>query len=209
VGERASRQLSGEPLVARLRAGEEAAFRELVAEHGSALLRLAMIYSPSRAVAEEVVQETWIAVLGAIDGFQERASLRTWISRILVNTARRRAGQEGRSLPFSALDHNGAEPAVDPARFHRDGPRAGHWLARPVDPSVLPEQRLLGAEVRERVQEAISRLRSPQREVFVLRDVEGWPAPEVSDLLQITAGNQRVLLHRARAKVRQALEELL
>jgi RNA polymerase sigma-70 factor, ECF subfamily len=201
--------VTGDPFVARLRAGDEAAFRELVAEHGSALMRLALIYSPSRAVAEEVVQETWIAVLRAIDGFEGRASLRTWISRILVNGARRRAGLEGRSVPFSTLGDDGAEPAVDPARFHRDGPRAGHWLARPADPSVLPEERLLGAEVRERVQEAITRLRSPQREVFVLRDVEGWPAPEVSELLQITAGNQRVLLHRARAKVRQALEELL
>jgi RNA polymerase sigma-70 factor (ECF subfamily) len=201
--------VTSDPFVARLRAGDEAAFRELVAEHGSALMRLALIYSPSRAVAEEVVQETWIAVLRAIDGFEGRASLRTWISRILVNAARRRAGLEGRSVPFSTLGDDGAEPAVDPARFQRDGPRAGHWLARPADPSVLPEERLLGAEVRERVQEAITRLRSPQREVFVLRDVEGWPAPEVSELLQITAGNQRVLLHRARAKVRQALEELL
>jgi RNA polymerase sigma-70 factor (ECF subfamily) len=201
--------VTGDPFVARLRAGDEAAFRELVAEHGSALMRLALIYSPSRAVAEEVVQETWIAVLRAIDGFEGRASLRTWISRILVNAARRRAGLEGRSVPFSTLGDDGAEPAVDPARFQRDGPRAGHWLARPADPSALPEERLLGAEVRERVQEAITRLRSPQREVFVLRDVEGWPAPEVSELLQITAGNQRVLLHRARAKVRQALEELL
>jgi RNA polymerase sigma-70 factor (ECF subfamily) len=201
--------VTSDPFVARLRAGDEAAFRELVAEHGSALMRLALIYSPSRAVAEEVVQETWIAVLRAIDGLEGRASLLTWISRILVNAARRRAGLEGRSVPFSTLGDDGAEPAVDPARFQRDGPRAGHWLARPADPSVLPEERLLGAEVRERVQEAITRLRSPQREVFVLRDVEGWPAPEVSELLQITAGNQRVLLHRARAKVRQALEELL
>jgi RNA polymerase sigma-70 factor, ECF subfamily len=208
VGGRASPQLTADPLVARLRAGDEAAFRELVAEHGSALMRLALIYSPSRAVAEEVVQETWIAVLRAIDGFEGRASLRTWISRILVNAARSRAGLEGRSVPFSALG-DGAEPAVDPARFQRDGPRAGHWLARPADPSVLPEERLLGAEVRDHVREAITRLRSPQREVFVLRDVEGWPASEVCDLLEITAGNQRVLLHRARAKVRQALEELL
>jgi RNA polymerase sigma-70 factor, ECF subfamily len=201
--------VTGDPFVARLRAGDEAAFRELVAEHGSALMRLALIYSPSRAVAEEVVQETWIAVLRAIDGFEERASLRTWISRILVNAARRRAGREGRAVPFSALGDGEAEPAVDPARFRRDGPGTGHWLVWPADPSVLPEERLLGAEVRERVQEAITRLRSPQREVFVLRDVEGWPAPEVSELLEITAGNQRVLLHRARAKVRQALEELL
>jgi RNA polymerase sigma-70 factor, ECF subfamily len=200
VGERA--------LVARLRSGDEAAFRELVAAHGSALLRLALIYSPSRAVAEEVVQETWIAVLRAIDGFEGRASLRTWISRILVNAARRRAGLEARSVPFSALGGDD-EPAVDPAWFQREGPHAGHWARFPVDPSTLPEERLLGAEIRERVQGAIAELRTPQREVFVLRDVEGWPGHEVSELLEITPGHQRVLLHRARNRVRRAIEDLL
>jgi RNA polymerase sigma-70 factor (ECF subfamily) len=155
-----------------------------------------------------VVQETWIAVLRSIDGFEGRASLRTWISRILVNTARRRAGLEGRSLPFSAVGDEG-EPAVDPDWFQHSGRFAGHWLHFPVDPSGLPEERLLAAEVRERVQEAIAELRSPQREVFVLRDVEGWESAEVSELLEITPGNQRVLLHRARAKVRRALEPLL
>jgi len=189
--------------VAALKAGDEEAFRALVAEHASVLMRLALIYSPSRAVAEEAVQETWIAVLRSIDGFEGRSSLRTWICRILVNTARRRAGLEGRSVPFSA------EPSVDPARFHQDGPFAGHWISFPLDPSGLPEERLLAAETRECIQEAISRLRSPQREVFVLRDVEGWSTTEVSDLLEITPGHQRVLLHRARAKVRQALEDLL
>jgi RNA polymerase sigma-70 factor (ECF subfamily) len=186
--------------LAALRAGDEAAFRALVAEHSSALMRLALIYSPSRAVAEEAVQETWISVLRSIDGFEGRSSLRTWICRILVNAARRRAGQEARSLPFSS---------VDPSRFHSDGPFAGHWISFPVDPSVLPEERVLAAEVRAAVAEAIRTLRSPQREVFVLRDVEGWAADEVCSLLELSAGNQRVLLHRARAKVRQALEDAL
>ena len=196
--------------LAALRAGDEAAFRTLVEEHGSALLRLAIMYSPSRAVAEEVVQETWIAVLRSIDGFEGRSSLRTWMSRILINAARRRAGLEARSLPFSALAADDeSEPAVDPSYFQREGPFAGHWASFPVDPSVLPEDRLMAAEVRERVERAISELRSPQREVFVLRDVEGWSTPEVSDLLEITPGNQRVLLHRARNKVRRALEDLL
>ena len=190
--------------LAALRAGDEGAFRRLVAEHSSALLRLALIHSPSRAVAEEVVQETWIAVLRGLDGFEARSSLRTWISRILIRTAGRRAASEGRSLPFSAVAGED-EPPVDPARFHRDGPWAGHWIQPPVDPA----ERVLGAEVREHIERAIAALRSPQREVLVLRDVEGWPAQEVSELLELTPGNQRVLLHRARAKVRQALEDLL
>lgn len=197
--------------LAALRTGDEAAFRELVATHSSTLMRLALAYSPSRAVAEEAVQETWIAVLRSIDGFEGRSSLRTWICRILVNTARRRAGSEARSLPFSALGGDGedAAPAVDPARFQADGPYAGHWISFPPNPSSLPEQRLLGAELRACVQDAIGTLRSLQREVFVLRDVEGWSGEEVCDLLEITAANQRVLLHRARAKVRQALEDAL
>jgi RNA polymerase sigma-70 factor, ECF subfamily len=184
---------------------DEAAFRALVEEHSSALLRLALIHSPSRAVAEEVVQETWIAVLRSLDGFEGRSSLRTWICRILINTARRRAASEGRSIPFSAIDSGGDEPPVDPARFQREGPYAGHWAAFPVDPA----ERLLGAEVREHIERAIAALRSPQREVIVLRDVEGWSSDEVCEALELTPANQRVLLHRARAKVRQALEDLL
>jgi RNA polymerase sigma-70 factor, ECF subfamily len=179
---------------------DESEFRALVAEHSSALLRLALIHSPSRAVAEETVQETWIAVLRSLDSFEGRSSLRTWICRILINTARRRAAREGRSVPFSAVVDDAGEPPVDPARF-----RAGHWVTFPVDPA----ERVLGAEVRERIEQAIARLGSPQREVIVLRDVEGWTADEVCDALELTPGNQRVLLHRARAKVRQALEDLL
>jgi RNA polymerase sigma-70 factor (ECF subfamily) len=183
----------------------EAEFRALVAEHSSALLRLALIHSPSRAVAEEVVQETWIAVLRSIDGFEGRASLRTWICRILINIARRRAASEGRSIPFSAVAGDDAEPAVDPSRFQRDGPWVGHWVAFPIDPA----ERVLGVEVREQIERAIAALRSPQREVLVLRDVEGWSSEEVCEALELTPANQRVLLHRARAKVRQALEDLL
>jgi RNA polymerase sigma-70 factor (ECF subfamily) len=183
---------------------DEARFRELVAEHSSALLRLALIHSPSRAVAEEVVQETWIAVFRSLDGFEGRSSLRTWICRILINTARRRAASEGRSLPFSAVMGDD-EPAVDPSRFQREGQWAGHWIEFPVDPA----ERVLGAEVRVHLERAIAALRSPQREVLVLRDVEGWPAEEVCEALDLTPGNQRVLLHRARAKLRQALEDLL
>jgi RNA polymerase sigma-70 factor (ECF subfamily) len=183
---------------------DEARFRQLVAEHSSAMLRLALIHSPSRAVAEEVVQETWIAVLRSLDSFEGRSSLRTWICRILINTARRRSAREGRSIPFSAVIGEG-EPPVDPARFQREGPWVGHWVEFPVDPA----ERVLGAEVREHISRAIADLRSPQREVIVLRDVEGWSAEEVCEALDLEPGNQRVLLHRARAKVRQALEDLL
>jgi len=168
------------------------------------MLRLALIHSPSRAVAEEVVQETWIAVFRSLDSFEGRSSLRTWICRILINTARRRAAREGRSVPFSAVMGD-AEPPVDPARFRREGRWVGHWVELPVDPA----ERVLGAEVREQIGRAISALPSPQREVIVLRDVEGWSSEEVCDALELTPGNQRVLLHRARAKVRQALEDLL
>ena len=183
---------------------DEARFRAMVEEHSSALLRLALIHSPSRAVAEEVVQETWIAVFRSLDSFEGRSSLRTWISRILINTARRRAAREGRSVPFSAVMGDD-EPPVDPARFQREGPWVGHWVEFPVDPA----ERVLGAEVREQIGRAIAALPSPQREVIVLRDVEGWSAEEVCAALELTPGNQRVLLHRARAKARQALEDLL
>jgi RNA polymerase sigma-70 factor, ECF subfamily len=196
-------------LVAGLRAGDEGAFRALLAEHGPMLGRLARLHSPSRAVAEEVVQETWIAVLRSIDGFEGRSSLRTWLCRILMNTARRRAAAEGRSLPFSALGDDDDGPAVDPDRFQAGGPWAGHWRSFPRDPSSLPEQRLLAAEVRAHVADAVAALRPSQRAVFVLRDVEGFSGPEVSELLDITLVHQRVLLHRARNHVRQALENLL
>jgi RNA polymerase sigma-70 factor (ECF subfamily) len=196
-------------LIAGLRAGDEAAFRALLTEHGPTLTRLARLNSPSRAVAEEVVQETWIAVLRSIDGFEGRSSLRTWLCRILINAARRRAASEGRSLPFSALGDDDGGPAVDPGRFLADGPWRGHWRSIPVDPSSVPEERLLAAEVRAHVRGAIAALRPSQRAVFVLRDVEGFSGPEVCELLDITPVHQRVLLHRARNHVRAALEELL
>ena len=170
-------------------------------------MRLALIYSPSRAVAEEAVQETWLAALCSIDQFEGRSTLRTWLCRILINIARRRAKREQRSTPFSSWEGDG--PAVDPARFHQDGPYSGHWVSFPLDPAGLPEQRLLSAEVRAGITEAVATLRPRQREVFVLRDVEGWSSDEVSAALDLTAGHQRVLLHRARSRLRQRLEELL
>lgn len=194
-----------------LRRGDEEAFRALVNEWHSTLFRLAMIYSPSRAIAEETVQETWLAMLRGLDGFAGRASLRTWVCRILVNIARRRAGIESRALPFSTLEEGDAFAAVDPDRFVQSGPRAGRWdwLALPGDWSRLPEDKALSRELRDVVADAIAELPPGQRTVITLRDVEGWTTSEVSDLLDIDDGNQRVLLHRARSRVRQALEDYL
>ncbi|HUR85286.1 MAG TPA: sigma-70 family RNA polymerase sigma factor [Solirubrobacteraceae bacterium] len=208
----AGRRSDGEDdraLVAALRRGEEAAFVMLVDRHGAALLRLARTFVRDRAVAEEVVQETWLAVLDGIDRFEGRSSLKTWIFQILSNRARTRAVREGRSAPFSALAgaDDDDEPAVDADRFRGDGHRwAGHWAAAPSDWSHLPEERLLGQETLALVHEAIEELPPRQADVIVLRDVEGWEPEEVSAALGITDGNQRVLLHRARSKVRAALE---
>jgi RNA polymerase sigma-70 factor, ECF subfamily len=193
-----------------LRRGDEAAFRELVRDYHSTLFRLAMIYSPSRAIAEETVQETWLAVLRGLDGYEGRASLRTWVCRILVNIARRRAGIESRSLPFSTLENEDGDVAtVAPERFFDSGTHTGRWLAEPGDWSRLPEDKLLSWELRGVVTDAIAELPAAQREVITLRDVEGWSSAEVSELLAIEDGNQRVLLHRARSRVRQALENYL
>lgn len=197
-------------LVAALRAGDEAAYARVVREWHGPLLRVARIFVPSRAVAEEVVQETWLRVLGALDRFEGRSSLKTWVFRILVNTAKTRAQREGRIVPFSAL-HDPArvpEPAVEPERFLPDDHERhpGGWASPPRE---LPEERLLAAETRERIAAAIEALPSSQRAVISLRDVEGWSADEVRNALDLSEVNQRVLLHRARAKVRSALEEYL
>ena len=194
-----------------LRRGDESAFRALVKDCHSTMIRLAMMYSPNRAIAEETVQETWVAVLGGLDGFAGRASLRTWICRILVRIAQRRAGLETRSMPFSTLEGDGNErfTAVQPDLFVTEGPRAGRWIAVPDDWSRVPEDRVLSQELRQVVSAAIAGLPAGQREVITLRDVEGWSAAEVTELLNIQDGHQRVLLHRARCKVRSALEGYL
>jgi RNA polymerase sigma-70 factor, ECF subfamily len=199
-------------LVDALCAGEEAAFAELVRMYQGSLLRVAQIYVPSRAVAEEVVQETWLAVLNGIDRFERRSSLKTWLFRILANVAKTRAQREGRTLPLSALENPGRVPeaAVEPDSFldsaHARWP--GHWSARPAA-WAAPEERLLGAETREVVARAIAELPAAQRAVISLRDVEGWSSEEVRNALGVTETNQRVLLHRARSKVRRALDDYL
>ena len=199
-------------LVAALRRGDEAAFVALVGLYGASLLRLARTFVRDRAVAEEVVQETWLAVLNGIDRFEGRSSLKTWIFQILSNRAKTRAVRERRSAPFSARAGDGGEDAaaVDADRFRGAGHRwVGHWAAAPADWSFLPEERLLGKETLARVREAIATLPPRQADVLVLRDVEGWDPGEVCDALGISDGNQRILLHRARSKVRAALEQYL
>jgi RNA polymerase sigma-70 factor (ECF subfamily) len=196
-------------LVAALRARDEAAFAELIERYHPSLVRLAMSFVSSRAVAEEVAQEAWVGVLKGIDRFEGRSSLRTWIYRILTNTAKTRAQREARSIPFAALGGED-EPAVDPDRFLPAGNRhAGGWASFPRRWDELPEERLIGGETQAVIREAIERLPHNQGEVIRLRDVEGFPSAEVCELLSVSEANQRVLLHRARSKVRAALETYL
>ncbi|HEY7257845.1 MAG TPA: sigma-70 family RNA polymerase sigma factor [Gaiellales bacterium] len=198
--------------VAALRAGDERVFRELVERYHASLIRVALLYVRTRAVAEEVVQDTWIGVLRSLPRFEGRSSLRTWIFRILANQARTRARREARSVPFSSLAGDDDDsPTVDPDRFlAADHPAfPGHWASPPQSWAARPEEELLARETRELVLAAIEALPPSQRAVISLRDVEGWSSEEVCDLLEISEGNQRVLLHRARAKVREALEEYL
>jgi len=193
-------------LLAGLRRGEEQAFLRLVDRHHASLLRLALTFVRDRSVAEEVVQETWLGVLRGVDRFAERSSLRTWITRILVNQARSAGVREARSIPFSAVPSpSEGGPAVDPDRFDA----GGSWVAPPRPWQGLPEERLLSREVRELVGGIIETLPPSQREVILLRDVDGLSAAETCDVLGLTEGNQRVLLHRARSRVRAALEAYL
>lgn len=194
--------------LAALRRGDESAFNALVERHHSSMVWVAKAFVPSRAVAEEVAQEAWLGVLKGLDRFEGRSSLRTWIFRIVVNVAKTRGQRESRSVPFSSLDDAPGEPSVDPDRFHPPGhPHAQAWSNPPKDWEGTPEQRALSSEVRTVISAAIEGLAPNQRSVIVLRDVEGWDPEEVCNVLGITETNQRVLLHRARSKVRRALEQ--
>jgi RNA polymerase sigma-70 factor (ECF subfamily) len=200
-------------LLERLRAGDEAAFMELVERHSASMLRVAQMFVSSRAVAEEVVQETWLGVLRGLDGFEGRSSLRTWLFRILTNRARTRGERESRTVPFSALaarEAEGDEPAVDADRFAGPGDDGSQfWATPPRRWEESPERSLQSGETVAVAQRAIDQLSPMQRLVITMRDIEGWPSDEVCNALEISETNQRVLLHRARSKVRAALEDYL
>jgi RNA polymerase sigma-70 factor (ECF subfamily) len=200
----------GDSVIAALRAGDESAFTLVVEMYHARLMRVAAAYVGDPAVAEEVVQETWVRVLRSIDRFEARSTLKTWIFRILVNTALNWLARERRSTPFSRLAAEDADsqPAVEPERFQPvDGTLwPGHWNSFPASWSTTPESRLLSGETLQRIRAAIEDLPAGQKAVITLRDIEGWSASEVCNALQISESNQRVLLHRGRSRVRRALE---
>jgi RNA polymerase sigma-70 factor (ECF subfamily) len=198
-----------EELLLALRRRDEQAFTALVDRYHARLVRLA-----NQAVAEEVAQETWIGVLQGIDRFEGRSSFRTWLFRILTNQAKRRGQREARSMPFAAFsaqdDADDGEPAVEPERFQPAGHEwAGHWVSFPQNWRETPEERFLSHETRALVQQAIDALPPNQRIVITMRDVEGFPAADVCNVLAISETHQPVLLHRARSKVRGQLERHL
>jgi RNA polymerase sigma-70 factor (ECF subfamily) len=213
VGEPGQASTREAALVERLRAGDEATFVDLVRLYGPSMLRVALLYVKTRAVAEEVVQEAWLGVLKGIERFEGRSSLRTWIFRILTNVAKTRAEREGRSVPFSSLgdaDLEPGEPSVDPDRFLPDSERwAGHWASAPRRFADMPEHRVVSDETRALIQGVVDELPETQRIVITMRDIVGCGAEEVCETLGISEVNQRVLLHRARSKVRNALEAYL
>ena len=193
-------------LVARLRQGDRAAFAEVMDGWSSAMMRLALLHVSSRSVAEEVVQETWLSVVRSLDGFAGRSSLKTWVFVILVNTAKRRGKREARSVPFSSVPELHADP--DETRFFSSDHRrwAGCWSTVVRGFDDVPDERLLSQEMAGVVEAATALLPQSQRAVFLLRDVEGWSPDDVCNVLELSDSNQRVLLHRARTRVRRALE---
>ncbi|HYO44483.1 MAG TPA: sigma-70 family RNA polymerase sigma factor [Candidatus Limnocylindrales bacterium] len=196
-------------LVERLRSGDEAAFRGLVERYHQPLVRLALTYVARPDVAEEIVQDTWIGVIRGIDTFEARSSVKTWIFRILTYQAMSGGKRERRSIPFSVLagrEAEGDEPAVDPSRFRGPDDRyPGGWIEHP-DPWGDGESIMLSQEMQAVVAASLETLPPAQRLVVTMRDVQGWTSEEVCEALEISQGNQRVLLHRARGKVRAALE---
>ena len=209
--ERAARLDDESYFIAALRAGDESAFVTLVDRYNDGLFRLAQMFVRDAAVAEEVVQDAWLGVLRGLNRFEARSSLKQWISTILINRAKTRATRERRSVPFSAV-WNGSgvepfEPAVEPERFQPEGSEwPGGWVSFPVGWNVAPDERFLSQEVQSQIRASIDALPASQRDVVVLRDVQGCTAAETCALLRISEINQRVLLHRGRSRVRRAIE---
>jgi RNA polymerase sigma-70 factor, ECF subfamily len=203
-----------ERLLRALREGDERAFDELVRRYHATFVRVALAYVGSRSAAEEVAQETWFAILRGVDRFEGRSALRTWIFRILVNRAKTHAVRNARTIPFSSLlpaEEADASASVEPERFVRPGGdgHAGHWAVPPQSWDGVPEAELASSETREVVAKAIEGLPQGQAAVIALRDVQGCSSAEVCALLGLSEVNQRVLLHRARSRVRAALERHL
>lgn len=200
-------------LLSRLRAGDSMAFEMLVDRWTPSMLRVARAHVATQAIAEEVVQDTWLGVLRGLDRFEGRSSVRTWVFRILVNQAKTRGVREKRTVPFASLagdDPDRDIPAVDPDRFYGPGHRIeGHWASPPARWDELPAERLEARETIGSIRAAIDELPPMQKNVITLRDIEGWDASDVCTALGISEGNQRVLLHRARSSVRAAVESEL
>lgn len=199
-------------LIAQLRQKDEEAFIALVNQYHTSLVRLATIYVNDEAVAEEVAQEAWLGVLKGLDRFEGRSSLKTWIFTILTNRAKTRAQREKRTMPFSGFQNPDSletgEPSVDPERFNPPNAPAwaNHWLFKPTPWEYSPESSLLARELRAQIEQAIAVLPPGPRAVINMRDLDGWTSEEVCNILGISETNQRVLLHRARSKVRRAIE---
>lgn len=205
--QRAFHQADDSQIIQALRSGDEMAFSRLVEQNYSAMLRLATMYASDSRVAEEVIQETWMAVLRGLDRFEGRSSLKTWIFSILVNRAKTLSKREDRYIQFAEFDDpETEEPSVPPERFAPTDDQTGHWVSLPRRWDDLPEEYLLSQETRNMIRLAMDALPPNQREVMTLRDIEGWSSEEVCNVLMISETNQRVLLHRARSRVRQVLE---
>ncbi len=190
-------------LVAALREGDEQAFARLVDQYHASMVRVARAYVATKEAAEDVVQDAWLGVIKGLDRFEGRSSLKTWMFRIVINKAMTRGGRDARSVPFSSLGPD--EPAVDPDRFFESGRWCGWWLSDDAVTS-LPDRIVLGKESRAMIDAVIATLPASQRLVITLRDVQGFSAEEACELLGVSEANQRVLLHRARTRVRAALE---
>jgi RNA polymerase sigma-70 factor (ECF subfamily) len=193
-------------LVAALRSRDERAFAGLVDRYHTSMVRVARAYVSSKEAAEDVVQEAWLGIVQGVGRFEGRSSLKTWMFRIVINKATTRGSRDARSVPFSSLGPD--EPTVDPSRFLDNGRWAGFWSSLP-SASEVPERALLSQEARAMVDAVLATLPPNQRLVITLRDVQGFSAEETCELLGVSESNQRVLLHRARAKVRSALEDYL
>jgi len=201
--------VAADSLVERLRSGDAESFARVVDDWSPTMLRVARSFVSTQASAEEVVQETWLAVLRGLDGFEGRSALRTWVFRILANLAKTRGVREARTIPWSSVPSAGG-PTVDPDRFRgSDEPWSGHWTdaGAPSAWEASPEAAILAGEIRAQVQTALEDLPEQQRTVVSLRDIHGLDSDEVCATLGISPGNQRVLLHRGRARLRSALED--